>query len=77
VPPPDAHPHPDWLKVKFFGGQNYQDLKSIMRTLGLHTVCERARCDAGRRPLRLYSGQACAQVKQGRRIDGQGSSISY
>jgi lipoic acid synthetase len=44
VPPPDAHPRPDWLKVRFFGGQNYQDLKGIMRTLGLHTVCESARC---------------------------------
>jgi lipoic acid synthetase len=30
--------------VKFFGGENYQELKSIMRTLGLHTVCESARC---------------------------------
>jgi lipoic acid synthetase len=44
VPPPEAHPRPDWLKVKFFGGSNYQDLKGIMRTLGLHTVCESARC---------------------------------
>jgi lipoic acid synthetase len=44
VPPPDAHPRPDWLKVKFFGGPNQQELKSIMRTLGLHTVCESARC---------------------------------
>jgi lipoic acid synthetase len=30
--------------VRFFGGENYQDLKGIMRTLGLHTVCESARC---------------------------------
>jgi lipoic acid synthetase len=44
VPPPDAHPRPEWLKVRFSGGQNYQDLKGIMRTLGLHTVCESARC---------------------------------
>jgi lipoic acid synthetase len=44
MPPPDAHPRPDWLKVKFFGGSNYQDLKRLMRTLGLHTVCESARC---------------------------------
>jgi lipoic acid synthetase len=44
VPPPDVHPRPDWLKVKFFGGSNYQDLKGIMRTLGLNTVCESARC---------------------------------
>ena len=44
VPPPDVHPRPDWLKVRFFGGANYQDLKRIMRTLDLHTVCESARC---------------------------------
>jgi lipoic acid synthetase len=30
--------------VKFFGGPNYQELKRIMRTLDLHTVCESARC---------------------------------
>jgi lipoyl synthase len=41
---PDAHPRPDWLRVKFFGGHRYQDLKRIMRTLDLHTVCESARC---------------------------------
>jgi lipoic acid synthetase len=43
-PPPSAHPRPDWLRVKFFGGERYQDLKRIMRTLDLHTVCESARC---------------------------------
>jgi lipoic acid synthetase len=44
VYPPDMHPKPEWLKVKFFGGENYQELKRIMRTLELHTVCESARC---------------------------------
>lgn len=44
VPPPDAHPRPDWLKVRIGSGPNYMDLKRIMRTLGLHTVCESARC---------------------------------
>jgi lipoic acid synthetase len=44
VPTPGAHPRPDWLRVKFFGGERYQDLKRIMRTLDLHTVCESARC---------------------------------
>src|ERR1700675_3245842 len=44
VPLPGMHPRPAWLKVRFFGGDNYQDLKRIMRTLGLHTVCESARC---------------------------------
>ena len=43
-PDPLTHPRPDWLRVKFFNGPNYQDLKRIMRTLGLNTVCESARC---------------------------------
>ncbi len=44
APPSASHPRPDWLKVRFFGGENYQDLKRIMRSLDLHTVCESARC---------------------------------
>ena len=44
TPPPAAHPRPSWLRVRFFGGENYQELKRIMRTLELHTVCESARC---------------------------------
>jgi lipoic acid synthetase len=39
-----THPRPPWLRVRFFGGPNYQDLKRIMRSLELHTVCESARC---------------------------------
>ncbi len=41
---PASHPRPEWLRVKFFSGPNYQDLKRLMRTLGLNTVCESARC---------------------------------
>ncbi len=44
APPLGPYPRPDWLKVRLGGGPNYQDLKRIMRTLGLHTVCESARC---------------------------------
>ena len=44
APLPTAHPRPDWLKVRFFGGDNFQELKRIMRSLDLHTVCESARC---------------------------------
>src|SRR5260370_10366621 len=44
VPLPNAHPRPDWLRVRFLGGERYQELKRTMRTLDLHTVCESARC---------------------------------
>jgi lipoyl synthase len=44
IPRAELHPRPAWLKVRFFGGENYQDLKRIMRSLDLHTVCESARC---------------------------------
>src|ERR1700730_16924613 len=44
TPLPSAHPRPPWLRVKYFGGTNYQELKRIMRTLDLYTVCESARC---------------------------------
>jgi lipoic acid synthetase len=44
APQPGTHPRPQWLRVRFFGGENYQELKRIMRTLDLHTVCESARC---------------------------------
>jgi lipoic acid synthetase len=35
---------PSWLKVKAPGGQSYLKIQSMMRELGLHTVCEEARC---------------------------------
>ena len=35
---------PEWLTVKWQQGENYRDLKGLMRELGLHTVCEEAHC---------------------------------
>jgi lipoyl synthase len=35
---------PEWLKVKAPGSESYVRLKSLMRDLKLHTVCEEARC---------------------------------
>jgi lipoyl synthase len=35
---------PDWLKVRAPGGENYESLKTLMRSKALHTVCEEARC---------------------------------
>jgi lipoic acid synthetase len=37
-------PKPEWLKVRAPGSENYHRLKGIMRSLGLHTVCEEANC---------------------------------
>src|SRR5262245_1258518 len=37
-------PKPDWLKVRAPGSPNYLRLRSIMRDLKLHTVCEEAHC---------------------------------
>jgi lipoic acid synthetase len=35
---------PEWLRVKANVGPNYAELKRIMRTQALHTVCEEAGC---------------------------------
>jgi lipoic acid synthetase len=37
-------PKPSWLKVPLPGGEGYARLKTLTRELGLHTVCEEARC---------------------------------
>ncbi len=36
--------HPEWIKARLPSGENYQDLKRIMRGLTLNTVCEEAHC---------------------------------
>jgi lipoic acid synthetase len=35
---------PEWLRVKAKTGPNYRDLKHLMRSQSLHTVCEEAGC---------------------------------
>ncbi|MCU0425045.1 MAG: lipoyl synthase [Candidatus Kapabacteria bacterium] len=35
---------PEWLKVKAPGGETYANVKTMMRSKTLHTVCEEARC---------------------------------
>lgn len=35
---------PDWLRVKPPGGDSYVRIKGLLRSRGLHTVCEEARC---------------------------------
>lgn len=35
---------PEWLRIRPPAGENYSFLKGVMRSEGLHTVCEEARC---------------------------------
>lgn len=37
-------PKPDWIRIKLTTSDNYQDIKQMMRSKTLHTVCEEARC---------------------------------
>jgi lipoic acid synthetase len=36
--------HPDWLKVKIGGGENFAKIKFMLRSAKLHTICEEAKC---------------------------------
>jgi len=36
--------HPDWLKVKIGGGADFVKMKSLLRRVKLHTICEEAKC---------------------------------
>ena len=36
--------HPDWLKVKIAGGENFVKMKSLLKNAKLHTICEEAKC---------------------------------
>jgi lipoic acid synthetase len=36
--------HPDWIKARMPSGDNYHDLKGLLRGLNLNTVCEEAHC---------------------------------
>ena len=42
--PPIRERKPPWLKVRAPGSPGYRELKQLMRSLGLHTVCEEANC---------------------------------
>jgi len=41
---PPRLPKPEWLKVRAPGSPSYSRLKTLMRDLKLHTVCEEAQC---------------------------------
>ena len=35
---------PEWIRVRFPGGERFMEVKRLLREQGLHTVCEEARC---------------------------------
>ena len=35
---------PEWLRIRLPSGENYVNMKQTIASLGLHTVCEEARC---------------------------------
>lgn len=39
-----AERKPEWLKIRPPAGENYLQIKSLLRERGLHTVCEEAHC---------------------------------
>jgi lipoic acid synthetase len=44
TPPAPRSRRPEWLRAKLPTGDNYEDLRHLMREQRLHTVCEEARC---------------------------------
>src|SRR5581483_5188122 len=43
-PRPERAPRPEWLKVRLPSGENFHNLKRLIDSKSLHTVCEEARC---------------------------------
>ena len=41
---PVRPPKPDWLKVRAAGSEKYFEIKTLLRSLNLATVCEEAKC---------------------------------
>jgi lipoic acid synthetase len=44
VPPKPLERKPDWLKINLKTDENFKEIKSMMRSKTLHTVCEEAKC---------------------------------
>ncbi|NDG27920.1 MAG: lipoyl synthase, partial [Proteobacteria bacterium] len=44
MPVLQASPKPEWLKIRPPGGEAYAQIKELVKSLKLHTVCEEARC---------------------------------
>ena len=58
---------PDWLKAPGKGGEAYQEVRSLLRTAGLNTICEegacpnRGECFANRTATFMIMGDVCSR----------------
>ena len=58
---------PAWLKAPSRGGETYQEVKSLLRTAGLNTICEsgdcpnRGECFANRTATFMIMGDVCSR----------------
>jgi lipoic acid synthetase len=63
-----AKPRPSWLTVKPPKGQNHEELKALLGSLNLHTVCEEAHCPNigecwdGRTATLMLMGDVCSRA---------------
>lgn len=62
------HPaKPDWLRAPSKGGETYQEVRSLLRTAGLNTICEsgncpnRGECFANRTATFMIMGDVCSR----------------
>jgi lipoyl synthase len=59
---------PDWLKVQRKGGEVYQEVKSLLKTAGLNTICEsgncpnRGECFSARTATFMIMGDTCSRA---------------
>ncbi len=44
APAPENGRRPDWLKVRAPSGESFHNIKRLMRSKSLHTICEEANC---------------------------------
>src|SRR3989475_4535640 len=62
-----AERKPEWLRARPPAGENYSHLKSLFRSLDLHTVCEEAHCPnvwecwGGGTATVMLMGEACTR----------------
>lgn len=63
-----ASKKPEWLKIRPPGGENYTQIKGMLRERGLHTVCEEAHCPnvaecwAGGTATFMLGGDTCTRA---------------